>query len=120
MRKRSLFVGWLGFLALAGCGGGGGDMAATTGGQDFSAGAVSGRASGASRVSTINGAGNCSFFAISGASFSRVLYSPPRVLANTRISFDTQYGNLWSCDPSGGHMNEISVDMGRGYAAISG
>src|SRR2546423_126043 len=47
MRKRSLFIGWLGLLALAGCGGGGGDMAATTGGQDFSAGAVSGGATGA-------------------------------------------------------------------------
>jgi len=100
---------------LAGCGGGGGTIAGG-GGQDVSIGSIQARAqSGQATPLIVDSFGSpSSFFAMSGATFTRVAYTPAKTLANTRIAFGRNGGNLWTADPTGNHLFEVTTDMNHG------
>jgi len=98
-------------LLIAGCGGGGGGtLAGGGGGQDVNIGSIQARAQSGSPAPLIV-SGTTSLFAMSGATFTHVAYTPPRTLGNTRISFARSGGNLWTVDPSGGNLNQVTSDM---------
>src|SRR4051812_32182055 len=89
-------------ILLAGCGGGGGATIAGGGGQDVSIGSIQARASSGTPTPLIldGFSSPSSFFAMSGATFTHVAYTPPKTLNNTRIAFGRNGGNLWTADPT--------------------
>jgi len=118
MGKRSLIIVGLALL-IAGCGGGGGTIAGGgAGGQDVNIGSIQARAQSGNPTPLLLSNGNTNFFSLYGATFSRVTYTPARVLANTRIAFGSGGGNMWTCDASGGHMRQVTFNYDRGGATF--
>src|SRR5437588_8135841 len=123
MDLRSLTIGLTltAVLALAGCGGAGqtaSSESAGSGGKDLNIGSLVARASSGTAVPlVINGfTGQAGFFAMYGATFTRVAYTPARTLSNTRIAFGRTGGNLWTCAPDGSHLFMVTNDMNFGGA----
>src|SRR5438477_6786492 len=117
--KRSPLL--LALLVLAGCGGGGGTIAGpggNMGGQNVSLGSIQAAvSSGSVKPLIIDGfTSSSAFYAMSGATFTRVAYTPAKTLNNTRIAFGRSAGNLWTADPSGGHLNQVTTTLDYGGA----
>jgi Tol biopolymer transport system component len=102
-----------GALLVCGCGGGGGSATAGGGGggQNLNLGLISAMSSSSPATPLVQNSGSCSFFGISGASFSAVSYQPGQVLANTRIAYRDATGNLSTCDPSGNNQIQLTSDL---------
>ena len=109
-------------VLAAGCGGGGsGTIAGGGAPQNVALGSIQAQAqNGTAKPLLVDSFSSPSqFFALSGATFTRVAYTPAKTLANTRLAFSQNGGNVWTADPSGGHLTRITSDLDSGGAAYT-